>query len=156
MDPDLLSSATKIPCRGGVMLTTKKILKEDNCRMANKICGKTVLVPRNGLKMQDVPPGLYKNLIQIVLRTIMNHHKQDISGDCMKLVIHWVEDLAIYFPHLLQKKLHFALQESKMKRVKFSYPGTLQKIIDLYRPSTIEGSIFKNTYIKRSKLGKIN
>ena len=43
-----------------------------------------------------------------------------------------------------------------MKWVKFSYPSTPQKIIDLYRPSTIEGSIFKNTYIKRSKLDKIN
>ena len=43
-----------------------------------------------------------------------------------------------------------------MKRVKFSHPGTLQKIIDLYQPSTVEGSIFKNTYIKRPKLDKIN
>ena len=74
----------------------------------------------------------------------------------MKLVIHWVEDLAIDVPHLLAKKLHFALQESKMKRVKFSYPGTLQTIIDLYRPNTVEGSRFKNTYIKRPKLDKIN
>ena len=106
--------------------------------------------------MQDVPPGLYKTLIQIVLRTILNHHKQDISGDCMKLVIHWVEDLAIHVPHLLEKKMHFALQESKMKRVKFGYPGTLQTIIDLYRPNTVEGSKFKNTYIKRLKLDKIN
>ena len=101
-----------------------------------------VKVSRNGLKMQDVPPGLYKTLIQIVLWTIMNHHKQDISADCMKLAIHWVEDLAIYVPHLLAKKLHFALQERKMKRVKFSYAGTLQKIIDLYRPNTVEGKIF--------------
>ena len=100
--------------------------------MENKICVKMVLVARNGLKMQDIPPGLYKTLIQIVLRTIMNHHKQDISGDCMKLVIHWVEDMAIDVPHLLEKKMHFALQESKMKRVKFNYPCTLQKIIDLY------------------------
>ena len=68
-----------------------------------------VKVAQNGLKMQDVPPGLYKTLIQIVLRTIMNHHKQDISGDCMKLVIHWVEDLAIDVNHLLAKKLHFSL-----------------------------------------------
>jgi len=43
-----------------------------------------------------------------------------------------------------------------MKRVKFSYPGTLQKIIDLYRPNTVEGSRFKNTYIKRPKMDKIN
>ncbi len=40
--------------------------------------------------------------------------------------------------------------------MKFSYPGTLQKIIDLYHPSTVEGSRFKNTYIKRSKVDKIN
>ena len=71
--------------------------------MENKICGKMVKVARNGLKMQDVPPGLYKTLIQIVLRTIMNHHKKDISGDCMKLVIHWVEYLAIDVPQLLEK-----------------------------------------------------
>ena len=74
----------------------------------------------------------------------------------MKLVIHWVEDLARDVPHLLAKKLHFALHESKMKRVKFNYPGTSQKIIDLYRPNTVEGSRFKNTYIKRLKLDKIN
>ena len=156
LDPDLLSSATKIPRRGGVMLTTKKTLKVEKAEMANKICGKTVSVARNGLRMQHVPPGLYKTLIQIVLRTIMNHHNQDITGDCMKLVIHWVEDLAIDVPHLLAKKMHFALQESKMKKVKFSYPGTLQKIVDLYRPSNVEGSRFKNTYLRRSSLDKIN
>ena len=138
------------------MLTTKKTLKVEKGEMENKICGKTVKVSRNGLKMQDVPPGLYKTLIQIILRTIMNHHKQDISGDCMKLVIHWVEDLAIDVPHLLAKKMHFALQESKMKKVKFSYPGTLQKIVDLYRPSNVKGSRFKNTYLRRSNLDKIN
>ena len=86
----------------------------------------------------------------------MNHHNQDISGDCMKLVIHWVEYLAIDVPHLLEKKLHFALQERKMKRVMFSYLGTIQKIIDIYQPSIAEGSRFKNTYIKRPKLEKIN
>ena len=62
----------------------------------------------------------------------MNHHKwHDISGDCMKLDIQWIEDMATDVPHLLARKLHFALQDSKMKRVKFNYPGTLQKIIDL-------------------------
>ena len=70
------------------MLTTKKTLKVEKGEMANKICGKMVLVSRNGLKMQDIPLGLYKTLIQIVLRIIMNHHKKDISGDCMKSVIH--------------------------------------------------------------------
>ena len=114
LDPDLLLGATKIPCKVGVMLTTKKTLKVEKGEMANKICGKMVSVARNGLKMQDVPPGLYKTLIQIVLRTIMNHHKQDISGDCMKLVIHWVEDLAIDVPHLLEKKnciLHYRIEK---------------------------------------------
>jgi hypothetical protein len=83
--------------------------------MASKICGKKVYVPRNGLRMLDVPQGLYKSLIQIVLRTIMNHHKTDISGDCMRLVIYWVEDRVIDVPHLLAKKLHHALEESKKK-----------------------------------------
>ena len=137
-------------------MTTKKTLKVEKGEMENKICGKMVKVAWNGLKMQYVPLGLYKTLIKIVIRTIMNHHKQDISGDCMKLMIHWVEYRAIDVPHLLAKKMLFALQESKMKRVKFSYPGTLQNIIDLYRPSTVEGRRFKNTYIKRSKLDKIN
>ena len=82
--------------------------------------------------MEYVPQGIYKTMIQIILRTIMNHHKRhDISGDCMKLAIHWVEDMAIDVPHLLARKLHSALQDSKMKRVKFSYPDTLQTIIDL-------------------------
>ena len=119
------------------MLTTQETLKVEKGEMVNKICGKMVKVAHNGLNMQYVPLGLYKTLIQIVLRTIMNHHKQDILGDCMKLVIHWVEDLAKDVPHLLEKKLHFALHERKMKRAKFSYPGTLQNIIELYRPSTV-------------------
>ena len=100
--------------------------------MASKICGKRVVVPKNGLKMEDVPQGIYKTMIQIILRTIMNHHKRhDISGDCMKLAIHWVEYMAIYVPHLLARKLHSTLQESKMKRFNFSYRDRLQKIIDL-------------------------
>ena len=61
----------------------------------------------------------------------MNHHKRhDILGDCMNLAIHWVEDMAIDVPHMLSRKLHFALKDSKMKRVKFSYLDTLQKNID--------------------------
>ena len=82
--------------------------------------------------MEYVPHGIYKTLIKIILRTIMNHHKRrDISVDCIKLDIHWVEDMTIDVPHLLARKLHFALQDSKMKKVRFSYPATLQKIIDL-------------------------
>ena len=56
--------------------------------MASKICGREVNVPRNGLKMQDVPPGIYATLIEIVLRTILNHHMVDISGEYMRVVIH--------------------------------------------------------------------
>ena len=59
--------------------------------------------------MQDVPLGIYKNLIQIVLRKILNHQRVDISGECMRAVIHWVEDIPIDIPYLLDKKLHSAL-----------------------------------------------
>ena len=55
LDPDLLSNATKNSTQGGVMLTTKKTFKVEKGEMVNKICGKMVLVARNGLKMQDVP-----------------------------------------------------------------------------------------------------
>ena len=68
----------------------------------------------------------------------------------MKLAIHWVEDMAIDVPHLLARKLHSALQDSKMKRVKFSYLGTLQNIIDLCRPSVV-GSNSIRTYIRNPK-----
>jgi len=101
--------------------------------MASKICGKKVFVPRNGLRMIDVPWGLYKSLIQIVLRKIMNHHKTDISGDYMRLVIYWVEYRAIDVLRLLAKKIYHALEESKKMKIKFSFLGTLYKIIDLYR-----------------------
>ena len=115
------------------MLNSWKTPKLEKFQMASKICGKRVVVPMNGLKMEDVPQGIYKTPIQIILKTIMNHHKRhDILGDCMKLDIHSVEDMAIDVPHLLARKLHYALQDSKMKRVKFNYPSTLQKIIDLF------------------------
>ena len=55
----------------------------------------------------------------------------------MKLVIHWADDMPIDVPHLLAKKLQFDLQERKYRRVKFSYLGTLQKMIDIYQPTTI-------------------
>jgi len=109
--------------------------------MTSKICGRELNVPRNGLKMQDVPPKIYKNLIQIVLRTILNHHRDDISGECMRVVIHWVEDILVDIPYLLDKKLHSALQESQLRKVKFSFSGTLQKIIDLCRPHSTETEI---------------
>ena len=99
--------------------------------MASKICGREVNVLRNGLKMQDVPPGIYKTLIYIVLRTILNHHRDDISGECMRVVIHWVEDIPIDIPYLLAKEIHSALEVSQLRNVKFSFLGTLQKIIDL-------------------------
>ena len=77
--------------------------------MASKICGREVNVLRNGLKMQDVPPGIYKTLIQIVLMTILNHHRDDISGECMRVVIHWLEDIPVDIPYLLANKLHSSL-----------------------------------------------
>ena len=70
--------------------------------------------------MQDVPPGIYKTLIQIVLRKILNHHKQGILGECMRVVIHWVEDRPIDIPYLLVDKIHFSLQESQLNKFKFS------------------------------------
>ena len=36
------------------------------------------------------------------------------------------------------RKIHYDLQESQLKKVKFSFPGTLQKIIDLCQPHVIE------------------
>ena len=94
--------------------------------MASKICGREVNVPRNGLKMQDVPPRIYKTLIHIFLRTILHHHMVDILGECIWVVIHWVEDIPVDVPYLLAKILHSTLQESQLRKVKFSFPGTLQ------------------------------
>ena len=87
--------------------------------MANTIYGQIVYVPRNGLRVQDVPPGIYKMLIQIILRTILNYHKKEILGECMRVVIHWVEDRPADIPYLLVTKIHFSLQESQLKKVKF-------------------------------------
>ena len=56
----------------------------------------------------------------------------------MRVVIHWVEDRPVDIPYLLVKKIHSALQESQFNKVKFSFPSTLQKIIDLCRPHVIE------------------
>jgi hypothetical protein len=144
---DFLARETKIPCRGGATFNSKKKPKVENIEMTSKICKKKVYVPKNGLRMLDVPHGLYKYFIQLILGTIMIHHKKDISGDCMRLVIYWVEDRAIYVPHLLDKKLHYSLEESKKKNIKFSFPGTLQKIIDLYRLGDQTSPL--RTYIRR-------
>jgi hypothetical protein len=78
--------------------------------MASKICGKKVFVLRNNVRILDVPQGLYESLIQIVLGTILNHHKTDIFSDRMRIVIYWVEDRVVYVPHLLAKKLHHPLE----------------------------------------------
>ena len=96
------------------MLTSNKTPKLEKVEMANKICGKKTFVLKNGLRMKDVPIGLYKSGIHIVLRTIPNHRKWNISGECMKMVIHWVDDMSIDILHLLDKKFHFALQESQV------------------------------------------
>ena len=53
-------------------------------------------------------------------------------------MIHWVEYIHVDIPYLLAKKLHSALQESQLRKVKFSFPSTLQKIIDLCRPDATE------------------
>ena len=58
--------------------------------------------------------------------------------------------MAIDVPHLLARKLHSALQDSKIKKFKFSYLGTLQKIIDLCRPGVV-GSNSIRTYIRNNK-----
>ena len=101
LDHDLVFQATNIPCRGVEILSSRKTPEQEKNQMASKICGREVNVLRNGLKMQDVPPIIYKNLIQIVLRIILNHHWDDISGECMWVVIHWVEDIPVDIPYLL-------------------------------------------------------
>ena len=68
--------------------------------------------------MQDVPPVIYKSLIHIFHRTILNHHRQDISGECMRVVINWVEDTHVDIPYLLGNKIHCALQEIQLEKVK--------------------------------------
>jgi hypothetical protein len=144
---DFLARETKIPCIGGTTFNSEKKPKVENIEMTSKICKKKVYVPKNSLRMLDVPHGLYTYFIQLILGTIMIHHKKDISGDCMRLVIYWVEDRAIYVPHLLDKKLHYSLEESKKKNIKFSFPGTLQKNIDLYRLGDQTSPL--RTYIRR-------
>ena len=101
--------------------------------------------------MKDVPPRIYKTLIQIILRTILNHHRDDISGECMQVVIHWVEDIPVYIPYILDKKIHSTLQESQLRKVKFSFSGTLQKIIDLCRPHATETDIGDINVKKRKR-----
>ena len=76
LDPNLVSKATKNPRIEGAMSNSWKTPKVEKIQMANKIGGKWVVVPKNGLKMEDVPQGIYKTLIQIILRTIMNHQKR--------------------------------------------------------------------------------
>lgn len=82
----------------------------------------------------------------------MNHHKLDISGDCTTIVTHWVHSIAIIFPHLLAKILNYALQESKIKKVRFNFPGTLQKTIDLYWGG--DETRVPKTYVRKSKPNK--
>ena len=75
LHPDLVAKATKIPRREGAMLNSWKTPKLEKIQMANKICGKWVVVPTNGIKIEYVPQGIYKSLIYIILRNIMNHQK---------------------------------------------------------------------------------
>ena len=60
------------------MLNSWKTPKLEKIEMANKICGKKVIVPMNGLRMEDVPKEIFKTLLHIFLTTILNHHKKDI------------------------------------------------------------------------------
>ena len=90
LDLDLVARQTRIPCRGGATFDSKKTPKLEKIEMVSKIYGKKVIVHRNNLKVQDSPQGLYKYLIQLILWTIMNNQKPDISNDYMRLVIHWV------------------------------------------------------------------
>jgi hypothetical protein len=82
----------------------------------------------------------------------MNHHNTNISSDCMRLVIYWVEDMAIDVPHLLAKKLHYSLEESKENNIKFNFSGTLQNIVDLYRPDDQTSPL--KTHIRRLRTKK--
>ena len=59
----------------------------------------------------------------------------------MQVVIYWVQDIPIDIHYLLAKKLHSAQQESQLRKVKLSLPGTLQKIIDVCRPHATETEI---------------
>ena len=45
------------------MLNSWKIPNLENIQMASKIREKQVVVPRNGLKIEYVPQGIYKTLI---------------------------------------------------------------------------------------------
>ena len=71
----------------------------------------------------------------------MNHHRDDLLGECIPVVIHWVEYMLIDIPYILAKKIHSALQESQLRKVKFSFSGTPQKIIDLCSPHATETEI---------------
>ena len=55
LDVDLLARATKIPCRGGATFNSKKYPMVEKIEMACKICGQNLFVPRNDLRMLDVP-----------------------------------------------------------------------------------------------------
>ena len=59
----------------------------------------------------------------------------------MRVEIHWVEYIPVDIPYLLDKKLHSALQESQLRKFKFSFLCTLQKIIVLCRPHATETEI---------------
>ena len=59
LNPDLVSQATKILFKGGYIFSSWKTPKLEKNQMANKIYGKIVFVPWNGLRMQYLPPGIY-------------------------------------------------------------------------------------------------
>ena len=51
LNPDLVSQETKNPRRGGDIFSSWKTPKPGKNQMDNKICGKTIFFPRNGLRM---------------------------------------------------------------------------------------------------------
>jgi hypothetical protein len=88
LDLNFIAIATKIPHGDGAIFNSKENTKLEKNAMNNKICREMGHVPRNGVKMQDVPSRLYKTLIYIILGMIMNSHGHNISGDYTRLVIH--------------------------------------------------------------------
>ena len=60
IDPNLVSRATNIPCRGGAILSSRKTPGQEKNQMASKICGREVNVPRNGLKCKMSLPKYTK------------------------------------------------------------------------------------------------
>ena len=66
----------------------------------------------------------------------------------MRVVIHWVEDRPVDIPYLLANKIHSAPQESQLKKVKYSFPCILQKIIEFVNPMLLKQRLVISTNMK--------